>query len=72
MAESTELLIFLDAVDMDIFGAFQLCAIGIIVAPVTVMMSDTYFKDPGRNTMFLWTFLQLVGQFNPSLKVPHP
>ncbi|KAJ4203467.1 hypothetical protein NW759_015143 [Fusarium solani] len=50
-----------NAVDMDIFGAFQLCSIGIIVAPVTVMMSRTYFNDPGRNTIFLWTFLQLVG-----------
>ncbi|RSL49685.1 hypothetical protein CEP54_012302 [Fusarium duplospermum] len=49
------------AVDMDIFGAFQLCSIGIIVAPVTVMLSRTYFNDPGRNTIFLWTFLQLVG-----------
>ncbi|RSL56375.1 hypothetical protein CEP51_014398 [Fusarium floridanum] len=49
------------AVDMDVFGAFQLCSIGIIVAPVTVMMSRTYFNDPGRNTIFLWTFLQLVG-----------
>lgn len=49
------------AVDMDIFGAFQLCSVGIIVAPVTVMMSQTYFNDPGRNTIFMWTFLQLVG-----------
>ncbi|RSL91315.1 hypothetical protein CDV31_015487 [Fusarium ambrosium] len=49
------------AVDMDIFGAFHLCSIGIIVAPLTIMMSKTYFEDPGRNTIFLWTFLQLVG-----------
>ncbi|OBS18913.1 hypothetical protein FPOA_10639 [Fusarium poae] len=50
-----------DAVDMDIYGAFQLCAIGILAAPVTVMMSKTYFNDPGRNTIFLWTFLLLIG-----------
>lgn len=69
MAESVELLIFLDAVDMDIFGAFQLCSVGIIVAPVTVMMSQTYFNDPGRNTIFMWTFLQLVGQFHPANQI---
>jgi hypothetical protein len=50
-----------DAVDMDIFGAFQVCAIGILAAPVTVMLSKTYFNDPGRNTIFLWTFLLLIG-----------
>ncbi|KAF6522595.1 hypothetical protein HZS61_014123 [Fusarium oxysporum f. sp. conglutinans] len=50
-----------DAVDMDIYGAFQLCAIGILAAPVTVMLSKTYFNDPGRNTIFLWTFLLLIG-----------
>ncbi|KAM0355027.1 hypothetical protein ACHAPU_000877 [Fusarium lateritium] len=50
-----------NAVDMDIFGAFQLCAIGILAAPVTVMLSKTYFNDPGRNTIFLWTFLLLIG-----------
>ncbi|KAF4975767.1 hypothetical protein FZEAL_7483 [Fusarium zealandicum] len=55
------LLTFRDAVDMDIFGAFQLCAIGILAAPVTVMLSRTYFNDPGRNTIFAWTFLLLVG-----------
>ncbi|KAM5341342.1 hypothetical protein ACJ41O_014373 [Fusarium nematophilum] len=49
------------AVDMDIFGAFQLCSIGILAAPVTVMMSKTYFNDPGRNTIFVWAFLLLVG-----------
>ncbi|KAI5458812.1 hypothetical protein BGZ63DRAFT_432319 [Mariannaea sp. PMI_226] len=50
-----------NAVDMDIFGAFQLCSIGILAAPVTVMMSRTYFNDPGRNTIFLWALLIFVG-----------
>ncbi|CAM1500535.1 Fc.00g096970.m01.CDS01 [Cosmosporella sp. VM-42] len=58
--EIAEMLTFLDAVDMDIFGAFQLCAIGILAAPITVMFSQTYFNDPGRNTIFLWAFLLLV------------
>ncbi|KAF2812966.1 uncharacterized protein BDZ99DRAFT_486380 [Mytilinidion resinicola] len=49
------------AVDMDVFGAFQLCSIGILAAPVTVKLSRTYFYDPGRNTIFLWTGLVLAG-----------
>ncbi|PQE32241.1 transferase family III protein [Rutstroemia sp. NJR-2017a WRK4] len=49
------------AVDMDIFGAFQLCSIGILAAPVTVKLSKTYFETPGRNTIFLWTGLILAG-----------
>lgn len=55
---------------MDIFGAFQLCAIGILAAPVTVMMSKTYFNDPGRNTIFLWTFLLLIGMSVITIKYP--
>ena len=54
-------LTLLDAVDMDIFGAFQLCSIGILAAPVTVRVSTTYFYDPGRNAIFLWTGLLLAG-----------
>ncbi|KAM3083118.1 hypothetical protein ACMFMG_003783 [Clarireedia jacksonii] len=49
------------AVDMDIFGAFQLCSIGILAAPVTVKLSKTYFETPGRNTIFLWTGLIFAG-----------
>ncbi|KAE9366917.1 hypothetical protein N431DRAFT_495289 [Stipitochalara longipes BDJ] len=49
------------AVDMDIFGAFQLCAIGILAAPITVKLSRTYFNDPGRNAIFVWTILVLIG-----------
>ncbi|KAF3390235.1 hypothetical protein F1880_009018 [Penicillium rolfsii] len=49
------------AVDMDVYGAFQLCAIGILTAPITVRLSKTYFNNPGRNIIFLWTGLLLAG-----------
>ncbi|KAL1795293.1 hypothetical protein ACET3X_007109 [Alternaria dauci] len=48
-------------VDMDIYGAFQFCAIGILAAPLTVRLSRTYFQSPGRNIIFLWTILILMG-----------
>jgi hypothetical protein len=47
---------------MDIYGAFQLCSIGILAGPVTVRLSRTYFNDPGRNTIFLWAGLILAGE----------
>jgi hypothetical protein len=47
---------------MDVYGAFQLCAIGILAAPVTVKLSSTYFYDPGRNFIFVWTILVLTGE----------
>lgn len=46
---------------MDVYGAFQLCAIGILTAPATVRLSRTYFNNPGRNIIFLWTVLLLAG-----------
>jgi hypothetical protein len=52
----------LGAVDMDVYGAFHICSIGILAAPVTVRLSRTYFYDPGRNTIFLWTGLILAGE----------
>ena len=55
---------------MDVFGAFQLCSIGILAAPVTVRLSRTYFNDPGRNTIFLWAGLILAGTYDAS-PVPH-
>lgn len=55
-----------EAIDMDIFGAFQLCSIGILVAPVTVSFSKTYFNDPGRNAIFLWAALLLAGKYSIS------
>ena len=47
---------------MDIYGAFQLCAVGILAAPVTVRLSNTYFYTVGRNLIFLWTGLLLSGK----------
>lgn len=52
-----------DAIDMDIFGAFQLCSIGVLVAPITVNFSKTYFNDPGRNAIFIWATLILAGEY---------
>jgi hypothetical protein len=46
---------------MDIYGAFQLCAIGILTAPATVKISQTYFNNPGRDIIFIWTVLLLAG-----------
>jgi hypothetical protein len=47
---------------MDIYGAFQLCSIGILAAPVTARLSGTYFYDPGRNIIYLWTLFLLAGE----------
>lgn len=46
---------------MDIYGAFQLCSIGILAAPLAVQSSKTYFYDPRRNVIFFWTGLILAG-----------
>ncbi|KAI0388867.1 hypothetical protein F5Y17DRAFT_171942 [Xylariaceae sp. FL0594] len=53
-----------NAVDMDIYGAFQICSIGILAAPITVYNSKTYFNDPGRNIIFIWTGLLLTGMLS--------
>lgn len=51
---------------MDVYGAFQLCSIGILAASVTVRLSQTYSNTPGRNTIFLWTVLILAGEQSSS------
>jgi hypothetical protein len=62
-------LIVLGAVDMDVYGAFQLCAIGILAAPVTVRLSQTYFDRPGRNAIFLWTGIIVAGESKMAVKL---
>lgn len=57
---------------MDVFGAFQLCSIGVLTAPVTALLSRTYFNDPGRNIIFLWTGLVLAGEHNYPPSPPPP
>jgi hypothetical protein len=47
---------------MDIYGAFQYCSIGVVVAPITVRLSRTYLYDPGRNAIFVWVGLLLAGK----------
>ncbi|KIW18967.1 hypothetical protein PV08_03256 [Exophiala spinifera] len=49
------------AVDMDVYGAFQVCSIGILLAPVTVMLSRSYFEQAGSSIIILWTALILAG-----------
>jgi len=53
------------AVDLDVYGAFQLCAVGALAAPVTVRVSRTYFHQPGRNTIFVWASIVLAGERLP-------
>lgn len=55
-------VLFAEAVDMDVYGAFQLCSIAILVAPMTVKISETYNKTRGSNTIFLWAGLILSGE----------
>lgn len=56
---------------MDIYGAFQFCSIGILAAPVTARLSTTYFENPGRNAIFLWTGLIFSGGL-PMSTFKHP
>jgi hypothetical protein len=48
-------------VDLDIYGAWQLCSIAVIAVPFTLRRSRTYFYDAGRNIIFLWTMLLIAG-----------
>ncbi|KAF2211309.1 hypothetical protein CERZMDRAFT_112742 [Cercospora zeae-maydis SCOH1-5] len=50
-----------EAIDMDVYGAFQICAIGALVAPVTVRISGTYNNEAGRNSIFVWAMIILAG-----------
>lgn len=52
---------YLGAVDLDIYGAWQICSIAVIAVPFTLRRSKTYFYDAGRNIIFLWTILLIAG-----------
>ena len=46
---------------MDIYGAFQLCSLGTLIAPLILRLSRTYFDITGRNILFLWFCLMTAG-----------
>lgn len=50
---------------MDIYGALQMCSIGILTASATARLSKTYFNNPGRNVLFVWTVLVVAGEWLP-------
>jgi hypothetical protein len=56
-------------VDLDIFGCFHLCAIGVLAVPITVRYSKTYFETKGRNLVFMWTALNLAGELESTRRV---
>ncbi|KAJ5515058.1 hypothetical protein N7463_004610 [Penicillium fimorum] len=49
------------AVDLDIYGMFQLCAIGVLTGPVIFRLSEDFWSTPGRGVIFLWTVTLLAG-----------
>jgi hypothetical protein len=49
---------------MDVYGAFQICAIGVVAAPVTAVMSRTYKKHQGAELIFIWSSLILAGKYS--------
>ncbi|PKK42457.1 hypothetical protein CI102_13232 [Trichoderma harzianum] len=51
------------AVDMDVYGAFQMCAIGTLVIPLMIKLSRSheYSTYIGRRIMFMWAGLVLTG-----------
>ncbi|KAL6699769.1 hypothetical protein J3F84DRAFT_345087 [Trichoderma pleuroticola] len=51
------------AVDMDVYGAFQMCAIGTLAVPLMVKLSRSYEYSTyiGRRIMFMWAGLVLTG-----------
>lgn len=46
---------------MDVYGAFQLCSIGVVAAPLTVSMRSTYYYNPAKKIMLVFTGLILAG-----------
>jgi hypothetical protein len=50
-----------NAVDFDVFGSLQMCAIGALAGPMTARRSRTYYEAAGRNTIFVWSAIVLAG-----------
>ncbi|KAL6798412.1 hypothetical protein J3E68DRAFT_399725 [Trichoderma sp. SZMC 28012] len=52
-----------NAVDMDVYGAFHMCAIGTLVVPLMIKLSRSheYSTSIGRRIMFMWASLVLTG-----------
>lgn len=48
---------------MDVYGAFQMCAIGTLVVPLMIKLSRSheYSTYIGRRIMFMWAGLVLTG-----------
>lgn len=46
---------------MDIYGSFQFCSLGVLVIPLIVRISRTYFDTTGRNVIFSWLVLMVAG-----------
>jgi hypothetical protein len=55
------------AVDMDVYGALQLCLIGILAIPVRSKLSKRNLNDSGRSVIFLWIILILAGEPRSSI-----
>ncbi|EHK27109.1 uncharacterized protein TRIVIDRAFT_6301, partial [Trichoderma virens Gv29-8] len=51
------------AVDMDIYGAFQMCSLGTLVVPLMIKLtkSHEFSTHTGRRIMFIWAGLVLAG-----------
>lgn len=50
---------------MDVYGAFQMCAIGTLVVPLMIKLSRSheYSTYIGRRIMFMWAGLVLTGMY---------
>jgi hypothetical protein len=49
---------------MDIYGALQICTIGIIAAPITIKLFPTYVHNLGKTTICMWAGLVLAGKWH--------
>jgi hypothetical protein len=50
------------AVDMDIYGAFQFCALGLLTTPFSNRIMRIYFKYQARCVLLAWASLIFTGK----------